>query len=178
MLITINILEGIRFYVSFACSFAFAELDTMEANAKMIALIARDENVHLAITQNILKLLPKDDIIYEQIMSDCEPLVYKMYNDAVAQEKRWAEYLFKDGSIIGLNAELLSSYVEYIANKRMKTIGLKMQYAQTNNPLSWTNKYLSSMEQQVAPQETENSSYLVGSIDNTMDENAFANFVL
>jgi len=178
MLIAINILEGIRFYVSFACSFAFAELDKMEANAKMISLIARDENVHLAITQNILKLLPKDDIIYNQIIEDCESLVYKMYDDAVQQEKNWANYLFKDGSMIGLNAELLSDYVEHIANKRMRTIGLKAPYPQTSNPLSWTTKYLSSKSQQSAPQETENSSYLVGSIDNNISETAFTDFVL
>lgn len=178
MLIAINILEGIRFYVSFACSFAFAELDKMEANAKMISLIARDENVHLAITQNILKLLPKDDVIYNQIIERCEPLVYEMYDDAVEQEKNWAKYLFKDGSMIGLNAELLSDYVEHIANKRMRTIGLKSPYSQTSNPLSWTTKYLSSKSQQSAPQETENSSYLVGSIDNNMSETAFTDFVL
>ena len=178
MLIAINILEGVRFYVSFACSFAFAELDKMEANAKTIALIARDENIHLAVTQNIIKLLPKDDDLFGRIILDCEDLVYKMYDDAVSQEKRWAEYLFKDGSMIGLNAELLSQYVEYIANKRMRSLGLKAVYPQVGNPLSWTNKYLSSKEKQEAPQETENPSYLVGSIDTVIDDNAFSSFIL
>lgn len=178
LLVDINILEGVRFYVSFACSFAFAELDKMEANAKTIALIARDENLHLAITQNIIKLLPKDDESYEQIIIDCEKTVYDMYDDAVNQEKDWAQYLFKDGSMIGLNAELLSNYVEYIANKRMKSLGLKSRYTQTSNPLSWITKYLSSKEQQMAPQETENSSYLVGSVDNKISDDAFIGFEL
>lgn len=178
MLIAINALEGIRFYVSFMCSFAFAELSYMEGNAKIIALIARDENLHLAITQNILKMLPKEDPMYARIIEDCEPAVYKLYDDVVNQEKAWAAHLFDGNSMIGLNTALLCQYVEYIANKRMRTIGLRQVYHQKSNPLAWSKKYLSSSSMQVAPQETEISSYIVGSLDNNVSEDTFADFVL
>ena len=110
-LMSVNILEGVRFYVSFACSWAFAELKRMEGNAKIIKFIARDENVHLASTQTMLKLLPQDDKDFEKIKKETYDEVTQMFLDAVEQEKAWADYLFKDGSIIGLNAELLKQYV-------------------------------------------------------------------
>lgn len=176
-LVSVYILEGIRFYVSFACSFAFAELDKMEGNAKIISFIARDEALHLGITKNIIKHIKNEDHMKE-IMEECEPLVYEMFDEAVKQEKEWAQYLFKDGSIIGLNERLLSDYVEYIANKRMRSIGLTTKYYQPTNPLSWTQYWLSSKEKQVAPQETEIESYLIGSIENDIKDNAFADFQL
>jgi len=180
MLISIFILEGIRFYVSFACSFAFAELDKMEGNAKIISLIARDEALHLGITTNILRLFQnrENDPIMLKVIRDCEAEVYAMFEQAVQQEKEWAEYLFKDGSIIGLNAQLLSSYVEYMANKRMRSLGLKGPYNQPSNPLSWTQYWLSSKEKQVAPQQTEIESYLVGAVDNDINEDTFDGFSL
>ena len=137
----VNILEGIRFYVSFACSFAFGELSFMEGSAKIISLIARDENQHLAITQNILnKWKAGDDPEMKQIMKEEEEWTLKAFDRAVNEEKRWADYLFKDGSMIGLNDKLLQQYVEWIANRRLKAIGLKPQYdiAASNNPLPWT----------------------------------------
>ena len=126
-LASVNILEGVRFYVSFACSWAFAELKKMEGNAKIIKLIARDENVHLGSTQQILKLLPQDDPDFAKIAKECEQEVVDMFIEAIDQEKEWANYLFKDGSMIGLNAELLSDYIEWIGNKRMTAIGIKSQ---------------------------------------------------
>ncbi len=177
LLISIYILEGIRFYVSFACSFAFAENDKMEGNAKIISLIARDEALHLAITTNVIRNY-KDDPQMAKIMAECEDEVYEMFADAVQQEKEWAEYLFKDGSIIGLNDQLLCSYVEWMANKRMRTLGLKGPYEQPTNPLSWTQYWLSSKEKQVAPQETEIESYLVGAIENDVEEDTFDGFEL
>ena len=161
----VNILEGIRFYVSFACSFAFGELKLMEGSAKIISLIARDENQHLAITQNILnKWKQGDDPEMQEIMKEEEGWTYKMFDRAVNEEKRWAEYLFKDGSMIGLNDKLLQQYVEWVANRRLKAIGLKPQYdiAAKNNPLPWTQHWISSKGLQVAPQETEVESYVVG----------------
>ena len=161
----VNILEGIRFYVSFACSFAFGELKLMEGSAKIISLIARDENQHLAITQNILnKWRDGDDPEMKQIMKEEEEWTYAMFDRAVNEEKRWADYLFKDGSMIGLNDKLLQQYVEWIANRRLKAIGLKPQYdiAANNNPLPWTQHWISSKGLQVAPQETEVESYVVG----------------
>jgi len=177
----VNILEGIRFYVSFACSFAFGELKLMEGSAKIISLIARDENQHLAITQNILnKWRDGDDPEMKQIMKEEEEWTYAMFDRTVNEEKRWADYLFKDGSMIGLNDKLLQQYVEWIANRRLKAIGLKPQYdiAANNNPLPWTQHWISSKGLQVSPQETEVESYLVGGIKQDVASNTFANFKL
>ncbi len=177
----VNILEGIRFYVSFACSFAFGELKLMEGSAKIISLIARDENQHLAITQNILnKWRDGDDPEMKQIAKEEEEWVYAMFDRAVNEEKRWADYLFKDGSMIGLNDKLLQQYVEWIANRRLKAIGLKPQYdiSANNNPLPWTQHWISSKGLQVAPQETEVESYVVGGIKQDVTKNTFAGFQL
>jgi ribonucleoside-diphosphate reductase beta chain len=177
----VNILEGIRFYVSFACSFAFGELKLMEGSAKIISLIARDENQHLAITQNILnKWRDGDDPEMKQIMKEEEEWTYAMFDRAVNEEKRWADYLFKDGSMIGLNDKLLQQYVEWIANRRLKSIGLKPQYdiSANNNPLPWTQHWISSKGLQVAPQETEVESYVVGGIKQDVKKDTFSGFKL
>ena len=177
----VNILEGIRFYVSFACSFAFGELKLMEGSAKIISLIARDENQHLAITQNILnKWKSGDDPMMKQIAKEEEEWVYAMFDRAVNEEKAWAQYLFRDGSMIGLNETLLQSYVEWIANRRIKALGLKPQYdiPAKNNPLPWTQHWISSKGLQVAPQETEVESYVVGGIKQDVQKDTFANFEL
>lgn len=174
MIMSINILEGLRFYVSFACSWAFYEsLGIMEGNSKLIKLICRDENMHLAITQTILKKLPEDDNDFNVIIAKEKDLVYKMFEEAVQEEKEWAKYLFKDGSIIGLNEELLCQYVEYMANKRLRTLGAKQVYEQKNNPLRWTAKYTESKNSQPPPQETEITSYLTGAINNNVEAGAF-----
>jgi len=177
----VNILEGIRFYVSFACSFAFGELKLMEGSAKIISLIARDENQHLAITQNILnKWKQGDDPEMAQIMKEEEEWTYKAFDRAVNEEKRWADYLFKDGSMIGLNDKLLQQYVEWVANRRLKAIGLKPQYdiAASANPLPWTQHWISSKGLQVAPQETEVESYVVGGIKQDVKKDTFSGFQL
>jgi len=177
----VNILEGIRFYVSFACSFAFGELKLMEGSAKIISLIARDENQHLAITQNILnKWKQGDDPDMMKIAKEEEQWVYEMFRRAVNEEKRWAEYLFKDGSMIGLNDKLLSQYVEWIANRRLKALGMKPQYdiSAKNNPLPWTQHWISSKGLQVAPQETEVESYVVGGIKQDVKKDTFSGFKL
>ena len=177
----VNILEGIRFYVSFACSFAFGELKLMEGSAKIISLIARDESQHLAITQNILnKRKEGDDPEMKQIMKEEEEWTYKMFDRAVNEEKKWADYLFRDGSMIGLNDKLLQQYVEWIANRRLKAIGLKAKYdiSANNNPLPWTQHWISSKGLQVAPQETEVESYVVGGIKQDVKANTFSGFKL
>ena len=177
----VNILEGIRFYVSFACSFAFGELKLMEGSAKIISLIARDENQHLVLTQNIInKWLQGDDPDMVRIAQEEEPWVYEAFEAAVNEERVWADYLFKEGSMIGLNAKLLTQYVEWVANRRMKAIGLKPIYdvAAKNNPLPWTAHWLSSKGLQVAPQETEVESYVVGGIKQDVKKDTFAGFKL
>ncbi len=174
----VNALEGIRFYVSFACSWAFAELKKMEGNAKIIKLIARDENVHLGSTQTLLKLLPQDDPDYarikEETRADCEA----MFLAAAAQEKAWAEYLFKDGSMIGLNKQLLCDYVDWLTCKRMTAVGLHCGIKTGSNPLPWTAKWIAGAEVQVAPQETEISSYVIGGTKQDVDSNTFKGFSL
>jgi ribonucleoside-diphosphate reductase beta chain len=177
----VNILEGIRFYVSFACSFAFGELKLMEGSAKIISLIARDENQHLALTQNILNNWRKgDDPEMQTIMKEEEEWTYKMFDKCVNEEKKWADYLFKDGTMIGLNEKLLQNYVEWIANKRLRSIGLKPQYdiPAKNNPLPWTEHWISSKGLQVAPQETEVESYVVGGIKQDVKKDTFSGFKL
>ena len=177
----VNILEGIRFYVSFACSFAFGELKLMEGSAKIISLIARDENQHLVITQNILnKWSEGDDPEMQQIAKEEQDWVVNAFKTCVDQEKSWAQYLFKDGSMIGLNDKLLNNYVEWIANRRMKSIGIKPIYdiPAKNNPLPWTEHWISSKGLQVAPQETEVESYVVGGIKQDLKKDSFAGFKL
>ena len=177
----VNILEGIRFYVSFACSFAFGELKLMEGSAKIISLISRDENQHLVLTQQILKKWADgDDPEMQQIAEEEKDNVLTMFKNTVEEEKDWAEYLFSGGSMIGLNDKLLTQYVEWIANKRMKTLGFDPIYDQPlrNNPLPWTQHWISSKGLQVAPQETEVESYVVGGIKQDMKKNTFSGFKL
>ena len=177
----VNILEGIRFYVSFACSFAFGELKLMEGSAKIISLISRDENQHLVLTQQILKKWADgDDPEMQEIAEEEKDNVLTMFKNTVEEEKDWAEYLFSGGSMIGLNDKLLTQYVEWIANKRMKTLGFDPIYDQPlrNNPLPWTQHWISSKGLQVAPQETEVESYVVGGIKQDMKKNTFSGFKL
>ena len=179
--VNVNILEGIRFYVSFACSFAFGELKVMEGSAKIISLIARDESQHLVLTQNIInKWRDGDDADIVKIAKEEEQWTIEQFKRTVDEEKKWAEYLFKDGSIIGLNEKLLSSYVEFIANRRMRAIGLKPVFdtPMSNNPLPWTQHWLSSKGLQVAPQETEVESYVIGGIKQDVKKDTFAGFQL
>lgn len=177
---SVNALEAIRFYVSFACTFAFAERELMEGNSKIIRLIARDENLHLTSTQHILNLWAKgkDDPEMAEIAEECKDQVTQIFLNAVEQEKDWAAFLFQHGSMIGLNKEILCQYVEFIANHRMSAIGLGQPFDVNSNPLPWMNNYLSSDNVQVAPQESEISSYLVGQIDSEVNADDFGDFDL
>lgn len=173
-LMSVNVLEGVRFYVSFACSWAFAELKKMEGNAKIIKFIARDENIHLGSTQQLLKLLPKEDKDFAKIKKETVDECAEMFVSAVEQEKKWADFLFKDGSMIGLNEQLLHNYIEWIANKRMIAIGLSSPFKVPQaNPLPWTQKWISGGDVQVAPQETEISSYIIGGTKQDVNEKTF-----
>ena len=177
----VNILEGIRFYVSFACSFAFGENKLMEGSAKILSLIARDESQHLVLTQNILnKWRDGDDAEMQRIAGEEEEYVKEMFQTTVNEEKMWADYLFKNGSMIGLNERLLHNYVEWIANRRMKAIGIKPMFdiPAKNNPLPWTEHWLNSKGQQNAPQETEIESYVIGGIKQDVKSDSFAGFSL
>lgn len=179
-LMSVNVLEAIRFYVSFACSFAFAERKLMEGNAKIIKLIARDEALHLTGTQHIINLMREgtDDPEMAEIAKECENDCFELFKKAAEQEKEWATYLFRDGSMIGLNEEILWQYIEYITNIRMQAVGLDLPFKTRSNPIPWINAWLSSDNVQVAPQEVEVSSYLVGQIDAKVDQKDFRDFEL
>ena len=180
-LVAVNVLEAIRFYVSFACSFAFAERKLMEGNAKIIKLIARDEALHLTSTQHMINILASgnDDPEMAEIAEECREESIEIFRKAAEQEKEWAGYLFKDGSMIGLNKDILCQYVEYITNLRMEAVGLPSIFPDSkSNPIPWINTWLSSDNVQVAPQETEISSYLVGQIDSDLSDSDFDDFEL
>ena len=179
-LVTVNILEGLRFYVSFACSFAFGELKLLEGSAKIISFIARDESQHLAVSQRIINNYRdvENDKVMNKVIKDTEDDVYKMYDEAVQEEKRWATYLFSQGSMIGLSEKLLHQFVEYMANRRMKAIGLKPAYDQKTNPLPWVDHWLNSRSTQNAPQETEIESYVIGGIKQDVKKDQFKKFKL
>lgn len=179
-IVSVNVLEAIRFYVSFACSFSFAERSLMEGNAKIIKLIARDEALHLSGTQNLINILAegRDDPEMMTIARENEGIVYQIFREAAEQEKEWADYLFKNGSMIGLNASILKDYVEYITNTRIKAIKLNPIFDNKSNPLPWMNNWLVSDNVQVAPQESEISSYLVGQVDSAVNTSDFNDFAL
>ncbi|GAA6171879.1 ribonucleotide-diphosphate reductase subunit beta [Colwellia sp. KU-HH00111] len=177
---SVNALEAIRFYVSFACSFAFSERSLLEGNSKLIRLIARDEALHLTGTQHMLNIWKKggDDPEMQQICIELEEQGRQIFLDVVEQEKEWADYLFKDGSMIGLNAAIIKEYIEYISHQRMTAIGLDSPFSIKSNPLPWMNSYLTSDNVQVAPQEAEISSYLVGQIDSNVEAGEFDDYEL
>jgi ribonucleoside-diphosphate reductase beta chain len=181
-MMNVNILEGLRFYVSFACTFAFGELKKMEGSAKIISLIARDESQHLALSSHVIKnwMRGDDDPEMAKIAKECEAEVYEMWKACVLEEKAWAKHLMKDGSIIGLNERLLGDYVEYIANRRLKALGYSTIFdaSSTQNPLPWTQHWLSSSGLQVAPQETEVESYIIGGIKQDVTSDSLKGFKL
>lgn len=172
----VNALEGVRFYVSFACSWNFAELKKMEGNAKIIKFIARDENIHLAFVQQLLKILPKEDKDFKKIQEETRAECIQIFEDVMKQEKQWATYLFKDGSMIGLSEALLCEYIDFIGLKRMNSIGLSTKVI--SNPLPWTQKWISGSEVQVAPQEVQISSYTIGGVKKDLNEDSFKGFSL
>lgn len=173
----VNALEGIRFYVSFAASWNFAEQKKMEGNAKIIKLIARDENVHLAFTQQLIKLLPKDDPDFEKIKEECKPLVRDIFDSVMKQEKIWAKYLFQHGSMIGLNESISCDYIDWLGHKRMTAVGIDCE-SKGSNPLPWTQKWIAGSDVQVAPQEVELSSYTTGEVNMDVTEDTFSGFKL
>lgn len=180
-LVSINVLEGILFYVSFSCSFAYGERKLMEGNASIIRLIARDEQIHLQGTQYLINLFKsgKDDLETKSICEECETEAISIFRKAAEQEMAWADYLFKDGSMIGLNADILKEYVKYITNIRMNAVGFEGLFPEVKgNPIPWVNNWLSSDNVQVAPQETEITSYLVGQVTSDLEETSFDEFSL
>ncbi len=180
MVVSVNVLEAIRFYVSFACSFSFAERELMEGNAKIIKLIARDEALHLTGTQYIIQNLAngREGEMWKEIVRECKDEMIAIFAEAAEQEKEWSKYLFKDGSVIGLNEAILSQYVEYITDLRMVAVGLDPIFGAKSNPIPWIDAWLVSDNVQVAPQEAEISSYLVGQVDSEVSDEDLGGFEL
>jgi ribonucleoside-diphosphate reductase beta chain len=176
-LVSINILEGIRFYVSFACSYCFAQNKKMEGNAKIISFINRDENLHMGFSTQVLKYLADDAAEgFQHIVKECEPIVIQMYKDAANEEMEWAKYLFKDGAMIGLNAEILIQYMKWLTNNRLKAIRLNPIFDKAVNPINWITNWTESKSIQEAPQETEKESYVVGSFQQLEENESFDEF--
>lgn len=171
----INALEGIRFYVSFACSWAFAEQKKMEGNAKVIKFICRDENLHLMYTQTALKTLPKEDPDFAKIRDELKDEASAMFISAIEQEKQWAKVLFSEGSMIGLTEEILCKFVEYIGHKRMNSVHLDSPYSPgQTNPLPWIDSWIGGASRQVAPQEAEVESYIIGGVRKDVNDEFFS----
>lgn len=178
-MLSANALEGIRFYVSFACSWAFAELKKMEGNAKIIKFIARDENVHLAATTTIIKNMLKEDKDFVKIQKQTEKQSTNLFVKVIEQEKEWAKFLFKDGSMIGLNEQILCDYIEWVGCKRMRALGIPCPYSVPKlNPLPWTEKWIGGGNVQVAPQETEITSYITGGVKQDVDNKTLSELSL
>jgi len=176
-LVSINILEGIRFYVSFACSFAFAQNKKMTGNAKIISLIARDENLHMGFSSLMLKYMKQDpEEGFQDIVNDCEDIVKQMYKDAAEEEMEWAEYLFKDGSMIGLNAEILIQYMKYLTNNRLKSISVDPIFEKTKNPITWIGNWIGGNTVQEAPQQEQIVSYTVGALKQDVDDQDYGDY--
>lgn len=170
-LISINILEAIRFYVSFVCAFAFAENKKMVGNADIVKLIKRDEALHLYNTQEILKILINvKEEGFTETARECEEQACKMFESAAHEEKEWASYLFKDGSIIGLNETVLHQYIDWLCHSRRKAIGLPYDNGYKNPISGWTDPWMNSEAVQVAPQEHEITSYKIGASKNDIED--------
>lgn len=178
-LVSVNILEAVRFYVSFVCAFAFAENKKMIGNADIIKLIRRDEALHYRMSQLILNILrTKEDEGFTQIVKDCEADAVQAYVNAAAEEKEWAKYIFSQGSIMGLNAQILSGYIEWLTDSRMQAIGLP-KYFGTKNPIgNWLDPWMNPSTLQVAPQEKEVTSYLQNASKNDIQEMDLGDFKL
>lgn len=179
-IVSTNVMEGLVFYVSFACSFYFGYRGQMEGNSKIIKLIQRDESQHFAITQNLLKILKEEENEgFCDIFSKNEQKIYDMYEEACKNESKWCDYLFSRGELLGLNSEILSGYARWLADTRLRSLGLKKIFNEKSNPIAgWMDSYLDSSKIQVAPQETEITSYKIGSRDTSIKEEDFSEMAL
>lgn len=179
-ILSVNVMEGLVFYVSFACSFYFGYRGKMEGNAKIIKFIQRDEALHFGITQNLLKILGSEEKEgFVGIVKKNEDKIYAIYEQAAKNETDWCKYLFSKGNLLGLNEEVMSGYAKWLCDNRLRSLGYKKIYNQKDNPLSgWLDSYMDSSKVQVAPQETEISSYKIGARDTNINDDDFADIKL
>lgn len=163
-------LEAFRFMVSFATSLAMVENKIFIGNGNIISLILQDEILHKEWTAYIINQVIKDDKRFADIKSECEAEVYKLYSDVIREEKEWADYLFKKGPVIGLNANILKEFVDYTASESLKAIGIKYQSpAPKNTPIPWFTKHSNPSNKQSALQETESTNYVIGVMSSDLD---------
>lgn len=164
-------LEALRFMVSFATSLAMVENKIYIGNGNIISLILQDELLHADWTAWIINQVVKDDPRFARVALVCEKEVYQLYEEVIAEEKAWADYLFKKGPVIGLNAEILKDFVDWTAYNRLKDIGIKYQGQHPKStPIPWFNKHLNINKKQAALQETESTNYIIGVMSDSVDK--------
>jgi ribonucleoside-diphosphate reductase beta chain len=169
-------LEAFRFMVSFATSLAMVENKLFIGNGSIIALILQDELLHKDWTAWIINQVIKEDSRFIDIKAECETEVYSMYMDVIREEKEWADYLFKKGPVIGLNANILKDFVDYTAVLALKEVGIKYQtIAPKTTPIPWFNKHSDPSKKQTALQESESVNYVIGVMSDELDYDALPN---
>lgn len=163
-------LEAFRFMVSFATSLAMVENKIFIGNGNIISLILQDEILHKEWTAMLINTVVKDDERFARAKIECEAEVYAMYEDVIREEKSWADYLFKKGPVIGLNANILKDFVDYTAAAALKDIGIKYQHsAPKTTPIPWFNKHSDTSKKQTALQENESTNYVIGVMSDAID---------
>lgn len=169
-------LEAFRFMVSFATSLAMVENRIFIGNGNIISLILQDEILHKDWTAYLINQVVKEDPRFKAAQVECEEEVYQMYMDVIREEKSWADYLFKKGPVIGLNANILREFVDYTAVGALKEIGIKYQHpAPKTTPIPWFNKHVNTSNKQTALQENESTNYVIGVMSDTLDYEALPN---
>lgn len=169
-------LEAFRFMVSFATSLAMVENRIYIGNGNIISLILQDELLHAEWTAWLINQVAKDDPDFIKIIDECRNEVYAMYMEVIQEEKSWADYLFKKGVVIGLNAPILKDFVDYTAFQRLKEIGIKYQGEHPrSSPIPWFNKHVNISKKQSALQETESTNYVIGAMSDTVEYDELPN---
>ena len=163
-------LEAFRFMVSFATSLAMVENKIFIGNGNIISLILQDELLHKGWTAYLINQVVKEDSRFAQVKSECESEVYQLYLDVIREEKEWADYLFKYGPVIGLNATVLKDFVDYTAVGALKEIGIKYNNpAPKSTPIPWFNKHSDTSKKQTALQESESTNYVIGVMSESLN---------
>ena len=163
-------LEAFRFMVSFATSLAMVENRIFIGNGNIIQLILQDEILHRDWTAWLINQVVKEDPRFAAAKAECEAEVYQMYLDVIREEKDWANYLFKYGPVIGLNANILRDFVDYTAANALKEIGIKYhESAPRSTPIPWFNKHVDTSKKQTALQENESTNYVIGVMGDAID---------
>jgi ribonucleoside-diphosphate reductase beta chain len=169
-------LEAFRFMVSFATSLAMVENKIFIGNGNIISLILQDELLHKGWTAYLINQVVKEDSRFAQVKSECEAEVYQLYMDVIKEEKDWADYLFKMGPVIGLNATVLKDFVDYTATGALKDIGIRYNNpAPKSTPIPWFNKHTDTSKKQSALQETESTNYVIGVMSESLNYDELPN---